>query len=186
MLIKSPIFTAIRAHTFNLLRIMGMMIRNAHIYSPIPALETSVIVTPLMVACYLGDAKAVNVIIALSKKRWAEAVLVTTRQGDDCLDLAVESRDIAEKLYEESKEQLDEIATKKDQARQEKNIEQCKENLEMATNLVEHIRSLKNFALKKKKEIHFRRNIIILIVIGIASFLSYYYHHKLGNGNKSR
>lgn len=148
-----------------------MMIQNVHVCDPIPQLETGVIVTPLMVACYLGDEKAAGAIIPLfESKRWTEAVLATTRQGEDCLDLAMESLDIAEELHGESMEQLKGIATKKDRAKQEKIVEQCKMNLEMATNLVERIRSLKNFALEKKKESHSRRNVTLTLIV-IASIL---------------
>ena len=61
--------------------------------------DNEVFVTPLMIASYLSDYTAVDVIIRRARGKWAEAVLATSRPGgDDSLALATEARDIAQKL----------------------------------------------------------------------------------------
>mmetsp|Transcript_10484 Transcript_10484/g.18449 ORF Transcript_10484/g.18449 Transcript_10484/m.18449 type:complete len:594 (-) Transcript_10484:223-2004(-) len=173
-LIKSPLFTAIRARTYNMLQIFGLV---THVCDPIP-LSDDVLVTPLMVASYLGDDRAADIIIQNSENRWAEAVLAKTRHGDDCLALATEARDIAEKLYMESKDHLDEATTEEDREKQEHIIEQHKESFEMATKLVERIESLKLFALEKKRKNNIRFSIKIL-AIGLACIMCFQFYEKV-------
>ena len=170
LLSKSPIFTAIREKAWTVLQML-ILSRKKTLSDPIPSLEHDVSVTPLMIACYLGDNEAASAIIELSGNRWYEAVLAKTKQGEDCLDLAKEALGIAEKLYEEAKVQ-DEATTKKERAKQEKNIEQCKVKLEMATDLVDRIQSLKQFALDKKRKSNIELFVLGAILLGIC------YHYR--------
>ena len=170
-LTKSPLFTAIREHTWSVLQVMGMMLKS-DVSDRIPYLEPGVVVTPLHVACLLGDDKAAAVIIQLSGSKWDKAVLTTTRNGEDCLDLAMESLSIAKKLYEESKVILDTVMATKEKLEQEKVVAQCKERVEMATGLVGRIECLKKHALQKKK----KRCVRVAVLRMVGLFIGHLIH----------
>ena len=163
-LTKSPLFIAIREHTWSVFQVMGMVLKS-DVSDPIPHLEPGVVVTPLHVACLLGDDKAAAVIIQLSGSKWDKAVLTTTRNGEDCLALAMESLSIAKKLYEESKVGSDN--------------EQCKERVEMATCLVSRIECLKKHGLQKKKKRCLRVAIVGVVGYLLVTYLIWLLIHSL-------
>jgi len=121
---------------------------------PLPAEEggdvEEVFVTPLMIASYLGNYKAADILIQCAGKKWKDDVLAKSSQGDDCLTLAKEARDIAQLLYDEARAYEVEAATKKELKRREKIVGEYAENLEMAVQLVERLNSMKPLALEEK------------------------------------
>ena len=173
-LLKSPEFIAIRARTWTVLQILQY--QECDLCDPIPALEKGVIVTPLMVACYLGDGKAVDTIISLLEKRWSKAVLAVTNNGEDCYDLAREARSITLRQYEESKDKLDTMkksdeSTKKEVVEQEKITKQYGEEVIITNKLVERMESLKRFAIQKKMKSRIRWGLSLSCIgIGIYFF----------------
>ena len=140
--------------------------------------EAHVRVTPLMVACYLGDDQAANAIVGLAEDHWAVAMLTRSHRGDDCLALAREAHDIAEKLCGDAEERRSAAATEEDHEERETTIKWCEANLAMATNLVERIRSLKNFALEKERKGK-RCSVVVTIVVGLVGIMCYQYHVKV-------
>jgi len=173
-LLKSPEFIAIRARTWTVLQILQY--QECDLCDPIPLLEKGVIVTPLMVACYLGDGKAVDTIISLLEKRWSKAVLTVTNNGEDCYDLAREARSITLRQYEESKYKLDTMkksdeSTKKQVIEQEKIMKQYGEGVILINKLVERMENLKRFAIQRKMKSRIRWGLsLICIGIGIYFF----------------
>ena len=173
-LLKSPEFIAIRARTWTVLQILQY--QECDLCDPIPALEKGVIVTPLMVACYLGDGKAVDTIISLLEKRWSKAVLTVTNNGEDCYDLAREARSITLKQYEESKDKLNTMkksdeSTKKEVAEQDKIMKQYGEEVIITNKLVERMENLKRFAIQKKMKSRIRWGLSLTCIgIGIYFF----------------
>ena len=72
-----------------------------------------VFVTPLMIASYLGDYKAADIILQTGGGKW-EDVLVNQKSnpgGYDSLALAEEARDISQLLYDEARARLAEATT---------------------------------------------------------------------------
>lgn len=166
-LLKTPIFTAIRARTWTMLH-LGLRAMRKHACDPIPLPEEGVIVTPLMIACYLGDGAAANILIqTMIGGRWAEAVTAKTREGQDSLELALESQGIAEKLYEEAQMDLEGMATKKDLERQQKVIEERRKAVKEATDLVGRISTLQQHARKKRR----KRNIKVYSAISVVGII---------------
>lgn len=103
-LVKSPAFTAMLAKTYNMLMFVLMAFHDPGDPIPLPDdEEKNIFVTPLMVASYLGDYAAADIVIQSLEDRWAEAILAKSHGGDDCLSLAMEAEDIAMKLYVEAR-----------------------------------------------------------------------------------
>jgi len=173
-LLKSPEFIAIRARTWTVLQILQY--QECDLCDPIPLLEKGVIVTPLMVACYLGDGKAVDTIISLLEKRWSKAVLTVTNNGEDCYDLAREARSITLRQYEESKDKLDTMkksdeVTKKEVDQQERIMKQYGEEVIITNRVVERMENLKRFAIQRKMKSRIRWGLSLTCIgIGIYFF----------------
>ena len=108
-----------------------------------------VYVAPLMIASYLGDHKAVEIIIGSIGSRSKNVLLKKTNQGDDCqgddcLTLAKEALDIAQLLYDEAREYEVKAATQSERKRREKIVVKHAEKLEMAVELVRRLDSMKS------------------------------------------
>lgn len=115
--------------------------------------DVEVFVTPLMIASYLGDYTAVDVIIRSSGEKWREAVLIKSLPGrDDSLALAKEALGIARLLYDESKAHHAEAKSQEELDAQEKIVREHATGLEMAEKLVERLTGMKQLALEKKKK----------------------------------
>ena len=174
-IIKSPIFTAIHARTYNVLQILTLAMKNPCGRIPLPRGDENdeVFVSPLMIASYLGDFTAADIIIQNADEKWADIVLSTSRPGGyDCLSLAIETQDIATKLYDESKTNLESATAQEDREAQEKIIEQYSQNLEKAQKLVERLTSMKQFAIEKKQKDNNR--LVVKVSVTVAGCIFSY------------
>lgn len=97
-----------------------------------------------MIASYLGDHKAVEIIIGSIGSRWKNVLLKKTNQGDDCLNLAKEAQDIAQLLYDEARVYESEATTQMERKRREKIVVKHAEKLEKAVELVRRLDSMKS------------------------------------------
>ena len=154
-LIRSPIFTAIRARTYNVLHVTTKLVNpvgRVFLASGDEKENDIGFVTPLMVASYLGDYTAADIIIRNAEDQWADMVLAKSRPGGfSCLSLAMDAKDISQQLCDESKAHLENATKLEDQDVQEKIIEQYSESLEMAKKLVERLVSMEQFAFWKRR-----------------------------------
>eukprot|EP00985_Skeletonema_marinoi_P016580 scaffold8948_cov151-Skeletonema_marinoi.AAC.1 len=176
-LLKSTVFAALRTRAYYVLRVLAMT-QDLCDHFPLPAEEggdvKEVFVTPLMIASYLGDYKAADILIQCAGKKWKDDVLAKSSQGDDCLTLAKEARDIAQLLYDEAREYEVEAATKKELKRREKIVGEYAENLEMAVRLVERLNSMKPIALELEEKAREERTRMLgfmsmgVMAVGIA------------------
>ncbi len=123
-------------------------------YIPLPSERggefEEVHVSPLMIASYLGDYEAAEILIQSAGKKWKNVVLAKSSQGDDCLALAKEARDIAQLLYDEALTYEVEATSKKERKEREAIVLLHAEHLEMAFKLVERLDSMKPLALEEK------------------------------------
>jgi hypothetical protein len=128
----------------------GMEGRCKPIYLPN---EGEIFVTPLHLASYLSESKAVEIIIQNLGKNWVEAALSTTLPGeDDCVALATEGRDFINYRYEESKANLANSKSRKDKDAQAKLVEEYAKSLAAAEKLVVRLSDMKKLALDKKRK----------------------------------
>ena len=136
--------------------------------------DNAVFVTPLMIASYLGDYKAVDFIIRHSREKWMSAVLAKSRPGgDDCAALAKEARDLAQMLLGEAQELLgDATISQEERDAKEKIIQERTDNLEMAEKLVTRLDDMKQHALEKRRKqtIHFTLLALAGVVLCVPCF----------------
>lgn len=100
-----------------------------------------VYVTPLMVASYLGDYKAADIILQTEGGKW-EDVLVNQKSdpgGYDSLALAEEARDISQLLDDEARSDLAEATTMRERKVKEKTLVECAKSFESAEELVRRL-----------------------------------------------
>lgn len=146
------ITTAIRTQAYHVLHLMTLS------EDPCKNFDLSfdgneVFVTPLMVASYLGDYKAAEILIRNLGEDWVDAVLSKARPcNQDCLDLAIEARDMAKLLHDESTAKLDETPPQDDSGVQKKLVDELAERLENSVKLVDRLVPMKQFALDEKKK----------------------------------
>ena len=152
----SSCFTALRTRAYKVLRELAI---KQNLCDPIPLsteaevndcpftrplFSGKVYVTPLMIASYLGDHKAVEIIIGSIGSRWKNVLLKKTNKGDDCLTLAKEAQDIAQLLYDEARVYESEATTQMERKRREEIVVKHAEKLEMAVELVRRLDSMKS------------------------------------------
>lgn len=146
--------SAIRTRAYNVLRLLTISRNFCCDRIPLPTERGGefgeVYVSPLMIASYLGDYKAADILIRSAGKKWKNVVLAKSSQGDDCLALAKEARDVAQLLYDDALAYEVEATSKKDRKKREAIVVMHAENLEMAFELVERLNSTKPLALKEK------------------------------------
>ena len=168
--------TAIRTRAYNVLHLMTQMESPCTNFA-LPLEGYEVFVTPLMVASYLGDYKAADILIQNLGEDWADAVLLKARPcNQDCLDLAMEARDIAKLLYDESTAKLNGAMPQDNSGIQKNLVEEHAERLANTVELVERLVHMKQFALDEKKK---KETISFVKVFGslalIASCISYFW-----------
>mmetsp|Transcript_36354 Transcript_36354/g.82914 ORF Transcript_36354/g.82914 Transcript_36354/m.82914 type:complete len:483 (+) Transcript_36354:416-1864(+) len=113
-LVKHPVFTAIRTHSWSVFQsyyLYGCDSQDEFerdIAGCIKLLykQTREYVTPLQIACYLGDYEAGTTILSLVGERWKQAVGARSSDESSCLDLAVEALEIAKALVEDASGKL--------------------------------------------------------------------------------
>ena len=152
----SSCFTALRTRAYKVLRELAI---KQNLCDPIPLsteaevndcpftrplFSGKVYVTPLMIASYLGDHKAVEIIIGSIGSKWKNVLLKKTNKGDDCLTLAKEAQDIAQLLYDEARVYESEATTQMERKRREEIVVKHAEKLEMAVELVRRLDSMKS------------------------------------------
>jgi hypothetical protein len=145
---------------------------------PEGGVDVEIFVTPLMVASYLGDYTAVDIIIRNSQEKWGEAVLAKSLPGrDDSLALAKEALEIAQLLYDELKAHQAEARTQEERDAQEEIVAEYATGLEMAEKLVERLAGMKQLALEKKKkdDIRYWLEIFVGLVVGLVACILFYY-----------
>lgn len=159
---------AIRVRAYNVLLMLTAL------ENPCDSLisNVEVFVTPLMIASYLGDYTAVDIIIRNAGEKWRETVLMQSRPGgDDSLALATEARDVAQKLYDES--MSFEANSQEEREGKEKIAENCAERLEMTEKLVNRLYHMKQLALEKRRKENIRS--LLMIPVGLAGCILCYY-----------
>ncbi len=100
-----------------------------------------VYVTPLMIASYLGDYTAAEIILQTEGGKW-EDVIVNQKSnpgGYDSLALAEEARDISQLLYDEARASLAEATTMRERKVKEKALVECAKSFEAAEELVRRL-----------------------------------------------
>jgi len=163
-LVKNPVFTAIRTHSWTVFQSYylyacdsqdeferGIAGRIELLYIKTGYRES---VTPLQIACYLGDYEAGTTILSLVGERWKQAVGARSSDGSSCHDLAEEALEIAKALVEDAKEKLAEAEA----GGEAKKIEwatslcsKCTREMESAERTVEWIGSLASHRKKRRK-----------------------------------
>ena len=104
-------------------------------------LSDEVFVTPLMIASYLGDYTAVDIILQIAGEKWGDVIVgqKSNPGGYDSLALAEEARDISQLLYDEARASLAEATTMREKKVKEKTLVECAKSFESAEELVRRL-----------------------------------------------
>jgi len=100
-----------------------------------------VFVTPLMIASYLGDYTAADIILQFAGEKWGDVIVgqKSNPGGYDSLALAEEARDISQMLYDEARARLAEATTMREKKVKEKTLVECAKSFESAEELVRRL-----------------------------------------------
>jgi hypothetical protein len=100
-----------------------------------------IFVTPLMIASYLGDYTAADIILQHVGERGEDVILGQKSDpgGYRSLTLAEEARDISQLLYDEARAHLAEATTMRERKVKEKTLVECAKSFEAAEELVRRL-----------------------------------------------